>query len=46
MTENLRRLGRDEPWLLKTLRGKGLRPEQVLLMTLTESGETAVFPRQ
>ena len=46
MTDNLRRLGRDEPWLLKTLRGKGLRPEQVLLMTLTESGETAVFPRQ
>ena len=42
---NLRLLGRDEGWLRKKLQGKGLRPEQVFLMTLTQSGEVAVFPR-
>ena len=42
---NLRLLGRDEGWLRKKLHGKGLRPEQVFLMTLTQSGEVAVFPR-
>lgn len=46
LTKNLRLLGRDEQWLRKKLHGKGLRPEQVLLMTLTESGELALFPRQ
>ena len=46
LTQNLRLLGRDEQWLRKKLHGKGLRPEQVLLMTLTESGELALFPRQ
>jgi uncharacterized membrane protein YcaP (DUF421 family) len=46
LRENLRLLGRDEGWLLKKLHGKGLQPEQVLLMTLTESGEVAVFPRR
>ena len=45
LRENLRLLGRDEGWLLKKLHGKGLQPEQILLMTLTESGEVAVFPR-
>ena len=43
---NLALLGREEAWLRKKLHGKGLKPEQVLLMTLTESGECAVFPRQ
>ena len=43
---NLRLLGREEAWLRKKLHGKGLRPEQVLLMTATESGQCAVFPRQ
>ena len=42
---NLKLLGRDEGWLREKLRGKGLRPEQVFLMTLTQSGEVAVFPR-
>ena len=46
LTKNLQLLGRDEQWLRKKLHGKGLRPEQVLLMTLTESGELALFPRQ
>ena len=46
LTQNLRLLGRDEQWLRKKLHGKGLRPEQVLLMTLTESGELALFPRR
>ena len=46
LRENLRLLGRDEGWLLKKLHGKGLQPEQVLLMTLTQNGEVAVFPRR
>ena len=46
LLENLRLLGRDEQWLRRKLHGKGLTPDKVLLMTLTESGETAVFPRQ
>ena len=45
LTANLALLGRDEGWLRKKLHGKGLKPEQVLLMTATESGECAVFPR-
>ena len=45
LRENLRLLGRDEGWLLKKLHGKGLQPEQILLMTLTQNGEVAVFPR-
>ena len=45
MADNLRLLGREEAWLRKTLHGRGLQPEQVLLMTLTPSGECAVFPR-
>ena len=44
--ENLKLLGWDEGWLRKKLHGKGLKPEQVLLMTVTESGQCAVFPRQ
>ena len=43
---NLRLLGRDEAWLRKKLHGKGLRPEQVFLMTVTQSGGIAVFPRR
>ena len=46
LTGNLRLLGRDEAWLRKQLHGKGLKPEQVLLMTLTPSGQCAVFPRE
>ena len=46
LQKNLQLLGRDEQWLRKKLHGKGLTPDKVLLMTLTESGETAVFPRQ
>ena len=45
LTENLHLLGRDEGWLRKKLRGKSLRPEDVLLMTLTKSGKIALFPR-
>ena len=45
LTANLALLGRDEGWLRKKLHGKGLKPEQVLLMTATKSGECAVFPR-
>ena len=45
LTDNLRLLGRDEAWLRKKLHGKGLHPRDVLLMTLTHSGECAVFPR-
>ena len=46
MSDNLRLLGRDEGWLRKKLHGRGLTPDKVLLMTLTKSGECAVFPRQ
>ena len=46
LSANLRLLGREEAWLRKKLHGKGLRPEQVLLMTATRSGQCAVFPRQ
>ena len=46
MRDNLQLLGRDEGWLRKKLHGKGLTPDRVLLMTLTESGETAIFPRR
>ena len=46
LQDNLHLLGREEGWLRKKLRGKGLKPEQILLMTLTKSGECAVFPRQ
>ena len=46
LTDNLRLLGREEGWLRKKLHGKGLKPEQVLLMTLTPSGQCAVFPRE
>ena len=45
LRDNLRLLGRDEDWLRRKLHGKGLKPEGVLLMTLTRSGESAVFPR-
>ena len=43
--ENLRLAGQDEPWLRHKLRCRGLKPEEVLLMTLTKSGQTALFPR-
>ena len=46
LNQNLSLLGRDEGWLLKKLHGKSLRPKDILLMTLTQSGETAIFPRQ
>ncbi len=46
LTANLRLLGRDGEWLREKLHSRGLQPEGVLLMTLTESGECAVFPRQ
>ena len=45
LSDNLRLLGRDEDWLRRKLHGKGLKAEGVLLMTLTQSGECAVFPR-
>ena len=45
MQENLRLAGQDEPWLRHKLRCRGLKPEDVLLMTLTQSGQTALFPR-
>lgn len=45
LRENLALLGRDEQWLLKKLRGRSLRPEMVLLMTVTQSGKIALFPR-
>ena len=45
LTGNLALLGRDEQWLRQKLHGKGLTPGQVLLMTLTQSGDIAVFPR-
>ena len=43
---NLKLLGRDEEWVRKKLHGKGLTPERVLLMTVTPSGQCAVFPRE
>lgn len=46
LSDNLAFLGTDREWLMKKLHGKGLKPEDVLLMTLTESGEYALFPRQ
>ena len=46
LTKNLTLLGREEQWLRKKLHGRGLKPEQVLLMTLTQSGQIALFLRQ
>ena len=46
LTQNLQLLGRDQAWLLRKLHGKSLHPKDILLMTLTQSGETAIFPRQ
>ena len=46
LNANLSLLGKDEAWLRKKLHGKGLTPADVLLMTVTESGECALFPRQ
>ena len=46
LTKNLQFLGRDEHWLAKKLHGKGLTPDRVLLMTVTPSGQIALFPRQ
>ena len=46
LIQNLSLLGRDEHWLRKKLHAKGLAPGDILLMTVTESGETAVFPRK
>ena len=46
LRDNLRLLGRDEGWVRKKLHGKGLTPERVLLMTVTPSGQCAVFPRE
>ena len=44
--EHLKLLGRAEGWLRKMLHGRGLTPERVLLMTVTPSGQIALFPRQ
>ena len=46
LSGNLQLLGRDEKWLRKKLHGKGLTPDRVLLMTVTPSGQIALFPRQ
>lgn len=46
LRENLHLCGQDEKWIRKKLHGKGLQPEQVLLMTVTPSGQCAVFPRE
>ena len=46
MTDNLRLLGRDEKWLLEKIHSKGLKPEGVFLMTLTQNGTVALFPRR
>ena len=46
LRENLHLLGWDEEMLRKKLHGKGLTADRVLLMTLTASGECAVFPRE
>ena len=46
LTENLHLLGRDEGWLQKKLRGKGLEASDVFLMTLTHSGTITFFPRR
>ncbi len=42
---NLALLGRDRAWLLKTLHGKSCKAKDVLLMTMTPSGKTALFRR-
>ena len=46
LTENLHLLGRDVGWLQKKLHGKGLTASDVFLMTLTQSGTVALFPRK
>ena len=46
LTENLALLGRDEGWLEKKLHGKGLQASDVLLMTLTQNGTVALYPRK
>ncbi len=45
LEQNLKLLGRDRAWLLKTLHGKSCRVEEVFLMTLTASGKTVLFRR-
>lgn len=43
--EDIRRMGRDEAWVLAALRDRKLRPEEVLLMTLDAGGNITVIPR-
>lgn len=45
LRKNLELLGRNVHWLDKKLHAKGLTARQVLLMTLTESGETVIIRR-
>ncbi len=42
---NLRLLGRDRAWLQKKLHGRGLKPGEVFLMTMTPSGKMVIFRR-
>ena len=45
LTENLRLTGRDEQWLAHYLASKGAAQGDVLLLTLTKSGKTALVRR-
>lgn len=45
LRENLQLLGRNEMWLSDYLTGKGCAQKDVLLLTVTKSGETILIPR-
>lgn len=45
LAENLRLLGRDEQWLERFLTSRGLTRSEVVLLTVTESGKTALICR-
>jgi uncharacterized membrane protein YcaP (DUF421 family) len=43
--ENLRLSGHDRAWLQKMLGSKGLKPEEVALLTVTKGGKISLFRR-
>ena len=47
LSKNLRLAGRDDAWLLKTLRQEGFTsPRQIFLLTLDDQGQTYCIPKE
>ena len=44
--DDLKRMGKDEPWLQKALADRKLRKKDVLLLTLDDSGKITVLPKK